>query len=186
MIHESYPWKQDLLRRKRLILKYNCTNFLSEDSAYTVIEKAVFYSAFIIRKLIDCKVKISDEVDTYKFTLKGFRPRKNVDLVHRWPDENTHDWDHKVTTCTKLGKEVCNWLIHSYVFFFGCDEDGKVDSFFVSSDFDRNKILYRIELKDWITYMEFVGNDSVVVSELHFDACKREYVTTRKERGNIG
>ena len=69
-------------------------------------------------------------------------------------------------------------------FFFGCDEDGKVDSFFVSSDFDRNKMLYRIELKDWITYI--VGNDSVVVSELHFDACKREYVTTRKERGNIG
>lgn len=34
--------------------------------------------------------------------------------------------------------------------------------------------------------MEFVGNDSVVVSELHFDACKREYVTARKERGNIG
>ena len=152
----------------------------------TVIEKAVFYSAFIIRKLIDCKVKISDEVDTYKFTLKGFRPRKNVDLMHRWPDENTHDWDHKVTTFTKLGRDVCNWLIHSYVFFFGCDEDGTVDSFFVSSDVDRNKMLYRIELKDWITYMEFVGNDSVVVSELHFDACKREYVTIRKERGNIG
>ena len=69
MIHESYPWKQDLLRRKRLILKYNCANLLSDDSAYTVIEKAVFYSAFIIRKLIDCRVKVSDEVDAYKFTL---------------------------------------------------------------------------------------------------------------------
>ena len=23
MVYESYPWKQDLLRRKRLLLKYN-------------------------------------------------------------------------------------------------------------------------------------------------------------------
>ena len=54
MIYESFPWKQDLLQRKRLILKYNHSELLSEenDRAYTVIEKAIFYSAFIIRKLI--------------------------------------------------------------------------------------------------------------------------------------
>lgn len=184
MIHESYPWKQDLLRRKRLILKYNCANLLSEDSAYTVIEKAVFYSAFIIRKLIDCRVKVSDGVDAYKFTLKGFRPRKNVDVIHRWPDENSHDWEHETTACTKSGKEVCNWLIHSCIFFFGFDENEKIDSFFVSSDRDRNKMLYRIELKDWIAYMEFVGSDSIVELEIHFDRGKKECIVAKKERGN--
>ena len=184
MIHESYPWKQDLLRRKRLILKYNCANLLSEDSAYTVIERAVFYSAFIIRKLIDCRVKVSDEVDAYKFTLKGFRPLRNVDVMHRWPDENSHDWEHEAMTCTKSGKEICNWLIHSHIFFLGFDEDEKIDSFFVSSDYDRNKMLYRIELKDWIAYMEFVGSDSIVDLEMHFDRCKKEYVVAKKERGN--
>lgn len=184
MIHESYPWKQDLLRRKRLILKYNCADLLSKDSAYTVIEKAVFYSAFIIRKLIDCRVKVSDEVDAYKFTLKGFHPRKNVDVMHRWPDENSHDWEHETTACTKLGKEVCNWLIHSHIFFLGVDEDEKIDSFFVSSDYDRNKMLYRIELNDWIAYMEFVGSDSVVALEMRFDGCEKEYVVTKKDRGN--
>ncbi len=185
MIHESYPWKQDLLRRKRLILRYNCANLFSEGSAYTVIEKAVFYSAFIIRKLIECRVKVSDEVDAYKFTLKGFRPRKNVDVMHRWPDENTHDWNHEMTTYTKSGREVCNWLIHSCIFFFGFDEDGKVDSFFVSSDLDRNKVLYRIDLKDWIAYMEFVGSDSVVVLGMRFDVCKKEYIVTKKGRGSV-
>ena len=57
--------------------------------------------------------------------------------------------------------------------------------FFVSSDFDRNKMLYRIELKDWIAYMEFVSSDSVVALEMRFDACKKEYVVTKKERGKI-
>lgn len=185
MIHESYPWKQDLLRRKRLILKYNCVNFLSDDSAYTVIEKAVFYSAFIIRKLIDCRVKVSDEVDAYKFTLKGFHPRKNVDVMHRWPDENSHDWEHEMTF-TKSGAEICNWIIHSLVFILVLDENkGIIDSFYVSSDYDRNKMLYRVELKDWITYMEFVGNDCIVSMNMHIDECKNDYVLTKKERGGI-
>ena len=94
MIYESYPWKQDLLHRKRLIQKYNRAELLGEDDnrAYTVIEKAIFYSAFIIRKLIDCKGKVSDEVDKYKFHLKGIRPIKGIDLMHRWPDDDTHNW----------------------------------------------------------------------------------------------
>ena len=66
-----YAAPQDLLRRRRLIQKYNRAELLAEDDdrAYTVIEKAIFYSAFIIRKLIDCKGKVSDEVDKYKFHL---------------------------------------------------------------------------------------------------------------------
>ena len=75
MIYESYPWKQDLLRRRRLIQKYNSSELhgKNDERAYTVIEKAIFYSAFIIRKLIDCKGKVSDEVDEYIFHLKGNR-----------------------------------------------------------------------------------------------------------------
>ena len=72
--------------------------------------------------------------------------------------------------------------IHSYMFFFGFDENEKIDSFFVSSEFDRNKMLYRIELKDWIAYMEFVGSDSVVALDMRFDVCKKDYVITKKGR----
>ena len=56
MIFESSPWKQDLRKRKNLIIKYNMADHFekNDDATYTVIEKAIFYSAFIIRKLIDC------------------------------------------------------------------------------------------------------------------------------------
>ena len=185
MIYESYPWKQDLLRRKRLIIKYNRTDLLYEDNddrAHTIIEKAVFYSAFIIRKLIDCKVKVSDDVDNYKFKLKAVRPLKNVNLLHRWPDENTHDWANQITY-TKSGADICNWLIHSFIFYFGYDENETIDSFYVSSDFDKNKLLYRIDLKDWITYMDFVGNDSIVAADMHLNSDKKEYELKKKERG---
>lgn len=184
MIYESYPWKQDLLRRKRLILKYNRAGLLNEDSdqAYTVIEKAVFYSAFIIRKLIDCKCKVSDEVDSFKFTLSGISPKKEIDMLHRWPDEGRYNWDHE-RSYTKSGNEICNWLIHSYIFFFGYDKSGKIDSFYVSSERDKNKLLYRIELKDWLSYMEFVSSDEIGSLHMKVDAKKQDYVCTKKERG---
>lgn len=187
MIYESYPWKQDLLRRKRLILKYNRAEILSEksdDRAYTVIEKAVFYSAFIIRKLIDCKGKVSDEVDKYRFTVKGIPPIKYIDMMHRWSDEDSHDWDRE-TSYTKSGAEICNWLIHSYIFFFCYNETGAIESFYVSSDYDRNKLLYRVEMKDWIAYMEFVGSDYVVSTYMIADKEKHDFVYTKKERGKL-
>ena len=67
MIFESFPWKQDLRRRKNLIIKYNTAEHFekNDDTTYTVIEKAIFYSAFIIRKLIDCGGKLSDESENY-------------------------------------------------------------------------------------------------------------------------
>lgn len=186
MIYESYPWKQDLMQRRRLIKKYNSAKFFAKDDdrAYTVIEKAVFYSAFIIRKLIDCKGKVSDEVDKYLFHLKGISPKKGIDMMHRWPDEDTYDWEHEVTY-TKSGADVCNWLIHSYVFFFSYDENGEIDSFYVSSDYDRNKILYKIDLNDWIAYMEFVSSDNVVAVCMHANDQKNDYEYTLKERGTL-
>ena len=45
---------------------------------YTVIEKAIFYSAFIIMKLIDCKGKVSDEVDTLFIQRKGGNYRYEI------------------------------------------------------------------------------------------------------------
>lgn len=94
MIFESFPWKQDLRRRKNLIIKYNTAEHFekNDDTTYTVIEKAIFYSAFIIRKLIDCGGKLSDESENYSLKVCSVQPLKPVDRLHRWPEEDSHDW----------------------------------------------------------------------------------------------
>lgn len=69
--------------------------------------------------------------------------------------------------------------------FFAYDENGVIDSFYVSSDYDRNKMLYRIELKDWLAYMDFVSSDYVVAMCMHADEHKKDYIYTRKERGKL-
>ncbi len=186
MVYESYPWKQDLLRRKRLFLKYNTVEQFekNEDAAYTALEKAVFYSAFIIRKLIDCRGKLSDDADKYALPVEKYAPRKEVNALNRWPDEDTHDWGQPNREAAQ-GKDVCNWLIHSYMFFFKFNKENTISGFFITSDYDRNKSLYYISTTDWLEYMTFVANDSVVASDMHYDKRVRDYIYTKKERGML-
>lgn len=173
MVYESYPWKQDLLRRKQLILKYNTAESFSknENKAYTIIEKGVFYSAFIIRKLIDCFGKVSDDADRYTLKAKEIKTLKHMDLLHRWPEEDSHDWENEKSIILP-GKNVCNMLIHSYIFFFSYNEDGTVTDFFVSSDYDKNKALYKISLIDWLMYTDFIGRD--YVQSLGYSYCEKK------------
>lgn len=183
MIFETYPWKQDLRRRKRLLNQYNTISKLenNEEAAYTVIEKAIFYSAFIIRKLIDCRGKLSNEAENYSIRAVSVKPLKHIDFLHRWPEEGSHDWENE-TKVVVAGKNVCNWLIHSYMFFLMYTESGLVDSFCVTSDFDRNKILYRIPLKAWIDYIDYVATDDIECMFSHYDKERGDYIHSRKIR----
>lgn len=184
MIYESYPWKQDLQRRKRLILKYNTAERFAQndDSTYTIIEKGIFYSAFIIRKLLDCDGKLSDEADRYVIKAKSIKPLIHIDSLHRWPEEDSHDWDHEKSV-TVSGKDVCNWLIHSYLFFTEFEKGGAIINFCVSSDYDRNKTLYKISLQSWLEYIDYIATDDIVGLSSHYDEKADDYIYTRKERG---
>lgn len=179
MIYESWPWKQELYKYRKLLDKCSRQKRITE-KAYTQIEKSIFFSAFIIRKLIDCATKVSDEVDKYSFHLKAVKPLRNIDRMHRWAEFNDYDWDNHYSL-TALGKDICNWLIHSYVFFIEHDEQNK-RYFCVCSDFDRNKFLYKVDIDDWLQYIDYVITDSI--SELHsvYNETKKEYIYIRKKR----
>ena len=186
MIFESYPWKQDLRRRKNLIIKYNTAEHFekNEGTTYTVIEKSIFYSAFIIRKLIDCAGKLSDEAENYSLKVFSVPTLKPINQFHRWPKEDSHDWENEKEVIV-AGKNVCNWLIHSYIFFTAFNEEGIIDSFGVTSDFDRNKVLYLIPLDAWMAYMDYIASDYIVGMSSHYDSKTNDYVFSRKERGKL-
>ena len=110
------------------------------------------------------------------------QPFKLVDFLHRWPEEDSHDWDNEKKVVV-TGKSVCNWLIHSYTFFVVFNEDNVIYSFSVTSDFDRNKILYGIPLEAWITYMDYVALDDVAGMLSRYDPKANDYAFSRKECG---
>lgn len=190
MICESYPWKQDLLQRNQLFLEYNTAEHLEKDfeEAYTVLEKAIFYSAFIIRKLLDCQSKVSDGLDRYKIRVEKYKSIKKTHRLRVLPNEDSHDWEHPEDEEIN-GKEVCNLLIHSYAFSFLYSEEeaGIVIGFYVTSDRDRNSFLYYVNINDWLNYMDFVASDYVVslYSEYNSNPKVDDYIFTEKKRGTL-
>jgi hypothetical protein len=185
MIYESHPWKQELRHWSKQIEKYNNTSCFDNrfDSTYTIIEKCIMYSAFITRKLVECE-KLSNNADLYAFQIKAYKPLKEVDRLHIWLNEDSHNWEHPFQMSV-LGKNICNWIIHSYIFYLQFEKSGHVIGFYISSDYDRNKYLYEINLKSWLDYLNYVSADHVVTQTSHYDSNKRDYIISEKEREKL-
>lgn len=183
MVSESYPWKQDLLRRKSSLIKYNTFEQFEKnnDAAYTAIEKGIFYSAFIIRKLIDCVGYLSAEADNYKIRVRTCKPLGQIDIMHRFPRNESYDLEEEIDVIVN-GRDICNWLIHSYVFFIAQDSIAPASYFCVASDRCKNKNLYIVSMNDWIKYIEFIEKDYVSEINMHYDEKKKDYIFTRKTR----
>lgn len=166
MIFESGPWKDDLSSYHSKIMEYSSSNYFQndEDEAYSILEKSIFYSAFVIRKLVECKTKLSNEADNYALHVEIFESKRNFDNLHRWTSEDSHNWESSIRL-TKQGKDICNWLIHSLIFELVYNDDQSVEGFLVSSDFDSDKCLYHVSIKDWLSYVDFISSDDI--SELH-------------------
>ena len=101
--------------------------------------------------------------------------------IEDWADYEDYDWDHQLLM-TASGKDICNWLIHSYIFFFARDVDSKDRFFYVCSDFDRNKFLYKVDIVDWLGYIDYVASDSISELWNMYDEKKMDYIYTRKKR----
>jgi len=102
--------------------------------------------------------------------------------MHRSPDNGRYDFEHTESVSVQ-GKQICNWLIHSYVFFVGQNEEGIVTDIYVSSDYDRNKLLYMIPAKEWLSYVEFVASDSITELRTQYNEKKSDYEVKLKKRG---
>lgn len=183
IIYESYPWKQDLLLHKDILVDYNTIHQLekNDEEMYTRIEKSIFYSAFIIRKLLDCHSKLSDEADNYTLIVSFIKVKKKTKWS-KWIDEETQECEKTFSKKVKA-RDVCNWLIHSHFFFCSQNEESLFTVFFVASDYDKDKCLYKINFEDWIGYIDFIATDSIVKLDSKFDNKNQQYVYTHKVRG---
>lgn len=176
--------KTKRIKYQNKISRNNKKNKLTNpsDSNLFKIERALLFSATVARVLIESQ-KLSDDVDRYKILISVNKPIKNIDRLHRWLDENEYNWDN-TTQKEVYGKDICNWIIHSYVFSLLFDVDDIVIGFLVSSDYDRNKAIYTISLDEWLKFIDLIISDDVSSLTTTFDDKKSDYIYTEKKRGN--
>lgn len=68
----------------------------------------------------------------------------------------------KGTDISLRTKDVCNWLIHSYVWGVAhYTNEKKYAGFLVASDYDKEKFVHFISFDEWVKLIKFVVEDAV-------------------------
>lgn len=184
MIENSTLWKEDLKRFRDEFIQYNIHEHLEadDDHAFDYLQRDVFYTAFIIRKLLDSPGTVSDAVNNYQISIDSYKPKDRIDILNSVPNEYSHDWEHP-QRIIRSARDVCNWLIHSFSFQFSVDDKGIVDGFVVSSDWDKNAELYHVKTEDWFSYLDYILSDTISHIHIEYSEKRGERVYTIKKRG---
>ncbi|WP_432634525.1 hypothetical protein [Candidatus Avelusimicrobium sp.] len=156
MIFDSLPWKKELHKLSERLHKVSLHSKMSETKAVSC-EKAIFISAYIIRKLFEAS-KLSYELKSISCQITKYSNVKYVDLLNWHNINQTFDLNHPIPSTLNI-KRLCNYLIHSFVFVFSYDENDSLCGFYFTSDREKNKELYFMQIKDFIKMAQIVAND---------------------------
>ena len=156
MIHESIPWKDELVKvADRLEAKTKQKRWT--DRTDYLIERDFAVGAYAMRKLIDAR-EVPDElsqrqVPVRRFELTGTAPDPDspVDVAQSYDLENGRRSTLSVV-------ELCREILHSVVFAFCCGEtDDLFDGIYVSSDRHKNDCVYLVLASDFIALCCDIG-----------------------------
>ena len=157
-MHESWPWKRELkllvAQLATWIEEFECDDDEKDagpqrEEAGFQIEKAMFLSAYIVRKLIENK-KVADsiaehQVDCHSSRYVGPHP------IRIFGADIERDFDHKRKSKQKISlQKLCHELVHAKIFNNGTTrEDLVLQGFWVCSDLNQDKRILFVDFSDW-------------------------------------
>ena len=169
---ESRYWKKELLDYAKSLKNQKEIKRWSEKSQ-VIFEKDLIINFFIIRKLIETK-RISDSLRLKKYKIKAY-PKNSIELT----ELNSFEFDElynleKFEIIEKNINFICNQLIHSLT-IFAFTENKKWNNVIMCSDFEKNKWIYKIDLKTIIEILTDFGNNYPENITLIYNESKQDY-----------
>jgi hypothetical protein len=162
MLFESFRWKKEIKRHLLLFKKWSKRPETGRAMFY--VERAVFLSAFILRKMME-KRKVTDAVRDRSVRCKGYRPfRPLSDRVSRFTGlvDPSHDYDMaKPEMVTISSFDLMSEIMHSYVLIPVADDSGQITAFLVNSYNKRDDRLLLIKTRDFEGIMSDAIQDDV-------------------------
>jgi len=155
MIYESAYWKEPLIKTAEWLVSVRLSE-RTQERTFVRIEKEMFLSFYSIRKIIEA-LKVSDSIREAK---TGLEWHPNINHVHHM------NWEHidllyDLNTIKKEERDVlflCNQFIHSFVFSV-YEQEGRIGGFYVTSDFYKDRKLYRVSLDQVVMLLRLVGRN---------------------------
>ncbi len=133
------------------------------DYAEHCLDRDILFSAIIVRKLVEDESIAEKEIAAIQKKYPNFPkapleslgitiPVLHFEFVGEEPIVQrvcADDYKNAQPEERKI-KDICNWIIHSYVWRVTADGKG----FIVASDYDKSKLAYYVSLDDYITALE--------------------------------
>lgn len=151
----------------------------SLEMALLEVERVVFWSAFSIRKLIEAR-KLSDEFEAQTVPVLRFprrEPAQLQDQLNAHHIDRHYDLDNSDPTfLTPI--ELCNQLIHSFVFVPCTDKASRqMTGILFNSDRSRDTSLFHVTWSDFEAIVISAAEDDVVYAA--FDRRSNSWVKSR-------
>lgn len=163
-------WKREVQKLSWELSVWRKLLFPSEYAKHR-LNRAILYSATILRKVVE------DEQEAERICRENGETIPHKLLIQtklpaiRYPYTAEDGWTFRGKLCPEdygsgtqvelSVKDVCNWLLHSYVWSLAWDSDKKsYAGFFVASDFDREKYVHAIHFSDWQTVLKLCIDES--------------------------
>ncbi len=158
-------WKRELQKLSFDISIWKSPIFFCEVGKH-MLSRAVLYSATVLRKAIEDESEAETIAKKYNCKLKGLRVKNCTVIAIKYPYITEEGWtvrgflapeNYGKGSEVQLNiKDVCNWLLHSYVWSIASDSEQKrYAGFLVASDFDKEKFVHFISFEQWQKVLRF-------------------------------
>ncbi len=138
-------------------------------------EQSIMLGFYSVRKLIQ-SAKLTLDVSRSGVQVQCYRATgRTIHLLNNHGLEDLYDLETPSKRTISVG-DLCNQIIHSYVFSIIRSEEGGLFGFVVASDRDRNKELIEVPVSTAIGLFERVAADDITSMSLVFDTKKEDYV----------
>lgn len=162
MIWESYLWKVELKAHRNILQSAKVD---SDEDVYFNVEKALFYSAFVVRKLLENK-KLTDAVSGRLIGVDVFnaRPdrsnRLSVQAGGFFELGEEFDDIPKNSVQMKLG-DVASEIVHSFAMIWVVSEQRNLLGIIISSYKNHKRRAVHVSFESWVSILNEIIADEV-------------------------
>lgn len=158
MFYESRYPKKELKDIAKQLMSFSNRFLLHESWGYK-LEKICFIWFYFVRKLIESKHKVTDDIRLLKIKVCSYKFiwQKRLYLPVGAPDE--YDYESPVNEILTI-RELSNQIVHSQLFFSSKEWKG-LKYIYVSSDKKIYDRIYAIDIKDVIDLFMLIGFNDV-------------------------
>jgi hypothetical protein len=169
VINDSVPWREQLLRSADELERRKTQRRWTERTSF-LVEREIMVGCYAIRKLHEAR-RGSDVLAARKWevTRHALTSARRPDIWARETPWEYYDFPHGISAMLSV-TDLCNQVIHSYIWMLSATEAGNFDGIYVASDRQRLNGLFFIPVDRFIELFRAAGSEDITYIHMQRDA----------------